>query len=470
MTVDSLLLDSPLESPWERCLQSLEDVIPETAYHTWFPRMQYVELTDTTLTLGTPNHFVLDYVSHHYRDIIQETVSKVLEKTVSVQFVDLDTSCTNIDMDSALPEKEEPFQEEVSPLVRTSKGPTRIDSNLALNPNYTFEDFVIGDCNQLAHAACLAVAEAPNNNSFNPLILYGGTGLGKTHLLQAIAHFIRDAETAKKVVYRSSEDFTREYIQFVHKNKDSRSFARVYQDADVLIIDDIQFLAGKKSTQEEFYNILNNLQQLNKQIVISSDRLPSEIKGLHSRLLSRFDRGLFANMQPPELETRLAILKKKQENSGTSFITDEVLSYVANAVTSNIRELEGTLIKLSAYANFTHVPVTIDIAKQVLGDTLRNVHKSITIKTILDHVAKYFKVPVPHLTSQSRKKNVATPRQIAMYLARELTDNSLHTIGLAFSRDYSTVIHSLKKIEKQMITGSEFARGVSDLRDILSRL
>ncbi len=296
----------------------------------------------------------------------------------------------------------------------------------------------------------MAVAESPRQNNFNPLVIYGGTGMGKTHLLQAIVHFCVENETARKIVYRTSEEFTREYIEFVQKSRDSRTFYRVYKDADVLIIDDIQFLAGKQSTQDEFFNIFSILQSMNKQIVITSDRPPAEIKGLHSRLLSRFDTGLLADLTPPNLETRLAILHKKNEEDGCSFINDDVLSYVANQVTSNVRELEGTLIKLSAYAGFTHMPITVDIAKQIFGDTLRNVNRPVTIKRIIERVAGEYSLSVSLLTSQTRKKNVAEPRQIAMYLARQLTDNSLHTIGLAFGRDYSTVIHSIKKVEQAM--------------------
>jgi chromosomal replication initiator protein len=314
----------------------------------------------------------------------------------------------------------------------------------------------------------MAVAEAPSHNNFNPLILYGGTGMGKTHLVQAIAHFCIENETVRKVVYRTSEEFTREYIEFVQKNKDSRTFYQVYKDTDILLIDDIQFLAGKQSTQEEFFNIFSILQSLNKQIVITSDRPPSEIKGLHTRLLSRFDTGLLADLQPPNLETRLAILQKKSEGDGEGFITGDVLTYVASQVTSNIRELEGTLIKLSAYASFTHMPVNVEIAKQILGDTLRNVNQPVTIKRIIDQVAMEYSTTVSLMTSQTRKKNVAEPRQIAMYMARQLTDNSLHTIGLAFGRDYSTVIHSVKKVELSLEKDPDLKKQVDRLLQGLS--
>ena len=235
-----------------------------------------------------------------------------------------------------------------------------------------------------------------------------------------------------------------------------------------LLIDDIQFLAGKQSTQDEFFNIFSVLQNMRKQIVITSDRPPAEIKGLHSRLLSRFDTGLIADLQPPNLETRLAILQKKSEADKECFITDEVLCYVANNVTSNIRELEGTLIKLSAYVSFTRTPISVDIAKQILGDTVRNSNQPVNIRRVIESVAVEFDTTLSLLTSQTRKKNVAIPRQIAMYLARQLTDNSLHTIGLAFGRDYSTVIHSLKKVESEILKNPDLKNKVERLQQSLS--
>ncbi|MFC1585016.1 chromosomal replication initiator protein DnaA [Fibrobacterota bacterium] len=462
-----MLIDPQSRSFWTCCLEALKVKIPETAFYTWFTNLEMVELKEDHLVIGTPNNFVLDYVSHHYKNAIEKAVGDLIESPVSISFLNLDRSCNSLyDDGNYKPPEPVSFQESEHQINE----PTKVDSNLVLKKNYTFEHFVVGDCNQLAHAACMAVSEAPNSNNFNPLILYGGTGLGKTHLLQAVAHFILDAETAHKVVYRTSEEFTREYIEFVHKNKDSRSFYRVYKDTDVLLIDDIQFLAGKKATQEEFFNIFNNLQQLDKQVIITSDRLPSEIAGLHTRLLSRFDTGLLANLQPPELEMRLAILRKKQENDANACINEEVLSFVANSVTSNIRELEGTLVKLSAYACFTRMPITVDVAKNILGDTIRNVDKPVTIKKIIRDVSSEFNVPVAHVTSQTRKKNVTEPRQIAMYLARQLTDNSLHTIGLAFGRDYSTVIHSLKKVEALIEEDPEYRRRTERIKELILRL
>jgi chromosomal replication initiator protein len=468
------LIEAEESSLWARCLGALRTQISESALNTWFSALEILESAGPEMVIGVPNGFVLEYVSHHYRTVIEKALEEILGHRVHVSFT-VPARAPVLEVFGAETAREafpslanpSPGLSEPESQWFKSRGPVRVEVTVPLNPRYTFDEFVIGDCNQLAHAACKAVAEAPSHNNFNPLVLYGGTGMGKTHLVQAIAHFCIENETVRKVVYRTSEEFTREYIEYVQKNKDSRTFYQVYKDADILLIDDIQFLAGKQSTQDEFFNIFSILQSLNKQIVITSDRPPAEIKGLHTRLLSRFDTGLLADLQPPNLETRLAILQKKSEDGGDSPITGDVLTYVANQVTSNIRELEGTLIKLSAYASFTHMPITVDIAKQILGDTLRNVNQPVTIKRVLDQVALEYGTTVSLLTSQTRKKNVAEPRQIAMYLARQLTDNSLHTIGLAFGRDYSTVIHSIKKVEQCMERDADVKRQVGRLMEAL---
>jgi chromosomal replication initiator protein len=455
--------DAPI---WTRCLQTLRHRIPESALNTWFSALELLSCEDGEAVIGLPNAFVLEYVEHHYRAVLESSFEAALGHKVTVVL-----------RVARAPQLEILRTEEKVETVVTSSRPSetswrrerpQIDVTIPLNSRYTFESFVVGDCNQLAHAACVAVAEAPSATNFNPLILYGGTGMGKTHLLQAIAHFCAENETARKIVYRTSEEFTREYIEFVQKNKDSRTFYQVYRDADVLLIDDIQFLAGKEKTQDEFHNIFSVLQSLNKQIVITSDRPPNEIQGLHTRLLSRFDTGLLADLQPPNLETRLAILNKKAESDPMSCVNEDVLGYVASHVTSNIRELEGTLIKLSAYSSFTHMPITVDIAKEILGDTVRNAHQPVTIRKVVESVAQEFQLPVSLLTSQTRKKNVAEPRQIAMFIARQLTDNSLHTIGLAFGRDYSTVIHSVKKVELSLERDSALKAQVERLMTRMS--
>ncbi len=442
---------------WNKLLNLLRTRIPETAFNTWFTHLGLAAVEKDRLDVSVPNAFVLEYVEHHYQAILEGAAAEILGRPMPVVFVVAEAPVLSVF-------QPEPVEEEPA----RSRAAVFVDVSVPLNTAYDFENFVIGDCNQLAHAACMAVAQAPGRNKFNPLTLYGGTGMGKTHLLQAIAHFCGENETVRKLVYRTSEEFTREYIEFVQKNKDSRAFYKVYKDADILLIDDIQFLAGKQSTQDEFFNIFSVLQSFERQIVITSDRPPAQIQGLHARLLSRFDTGLLADLQPPNLETRLAILRKKAEFDGDSCVNEDVLNYVANHVTSNVRELEGTLIKLSAYADFTHTPITVDIAKEILGDTLRNQNRRVTIKRIIEVVAAEFGLPPALLSSQTRKKNVAEPRHAAMYLARQLTDNSLHTIGLAFGRDYSTVIHSIKRVEQMTDRDPVLRQQIDRLRSTLA--
>ena len=442
---------------WNRLLDVLRTRVPETAFNTWFSHLSLTGYPRDKLVVGVPNSFVLEYVEHHYKAVLEKTVSEVLGSFMPVSFTVTQAPAFELFHPGATGEEHEATTSRSKPAVT-------VDATVPLYPRYLFENFVIGDCNQLAHAACMAVAEAPGRNKFNPLILYGGTGMGKTHLLQGIAHFCQENETVQKIVYRTSEEFTREYIEFVQKNKDSRAFYKSYKSADILLIDDIQFLAGKPGTQDEFFNIFSALHSFNRQIVITSDRPPSQIQGLHSRLLSRFDTGFLADLQPPNLETRLAILHKKSERDGDSCVNEDVLAYVASQVTSSVRELEGILIKISAYANFTHAPITVAIAKQILGDTVRNHHCGLTLKRIINTVAAEFGLPPALLTSQTRKKNITEPRQIAMYLARQLTDNSLYTIGLAFNRDYSTAIHSIKRVEQFLESDSAYRAQIEKLR------
>ncbi|MCD6024502.1 MAG: dnaA [Fibrobacteria bacterium] len=441
-------------------MELLRHRIPETAYNTWFTHLHLAEVREDGWVIGVPNAFVLEYVEHHYRAILEDAASRLADSPVPVRFLIAKAP----DLAVFHPAEADSGATAPSGAVGGAHTAVTVDSAIPLQARYTFDDFVIGECNQLAHAACLAVAEAPGRNKFNPLVLHGGAGMGKTHLLQAIAHFCRENDTARKIVYRTSEEFTREYIEFVQKNKDSRAFYKSYKDADVLLIDDIQFLAGKPSTQDEFFNIFSALQSFNRQIVITSDRPPAHIEGLNARLISRFDTGLVADLQPPGLETRLAILRKKAETDSESCVDQEVLAYVAAHVTSNVRELEGTLIKLSAYASFSHAPLTVNIAKQVLGDTVRNRHRRVTLRGIIDAAAAEFGIPAAQLTSQTRRKNVAEPRHAAMLLARQLTDNSLHTIGLSFGRDYSTVIHSIKRAEQMCEAEPAFRAHIENLR------
>ena len=389
----SFLPERSHPSLWAGLADLLRTRIPETAYNTWFTHLHLAESGPSGWVIGVPNAFVLEYVEHHYRPVLEDAAHHLTGSPVALRFAILQAP----DLEAFHPAR----VHEEEPRAKTAPAPASavvVDSAIPIQGRNTFENFVIGECNQLAHAACLAVAEAPGRNKFNPLVLHGGAGMGKTHLLQSIAHFCRENETARKIVYRTSEEFTREYIAFVQKNKDSRAFYKSYQDADILLIDDIQFLAGKPGTQDEFFNIFSALHSFNRQIVITSDRPPAQIEGLHARLISRFDTGLLADLQPPGLETRLAILRKKAESDAESCVDGDVLDYVARHVTSNVRELEGTLIKLSAYACFSGASLTVEIAKQILGDTVRNRGRRVTLRGIIDATASEFGIPAALLT------------------------------------------------------------------------
>jgi chromosomal replication initiator protein len=317
------------------------------------------------------------------------------------------------------------------------------------HPNYVFESFVVGDGNRMAHAAALAVAEAPGKTSFNPLIVYGGTGLGKTHLLQAIGHFAQTEHTADSVAYMTSEEFTNRYIDFVVKKRDSTSFYKRFSGVDMLLIDDIQFFGGKDGTQNEFFRIFDRLLRNSKQIVLSSDRQPENIPDMMENIINRFMGGLNTDIQPPNLETRMAILRKKAEVDGLS-LPDEVVQYIADRVTSNVRELEGTLIKLIASSSFSDTGITLDIARELFGDA-GGAPERVSARMIMQMTAQAYGIGVNQLPAHSRKKEVALPRSVAMYLCKKWTKQSLRSIGLEFGgRDYSTVIHAAKKIEADL--------------------
>jgi chromosomal replication initiator protein len=354
----------------------------------------------------------------------------------------------------------------VQPLAQTiseaqaRKIPQSVAKKGQFHPNYTFDTYIVGDGNRMAHAAALAVAEAPGRTTFNPLVIYGGTGLGKTHLLQAIGHFAQTENTADFVVYMTSEEFTTQYINYVVEKKDSTSFYKKFNNVDLLLIDDIHFLGGKPGTQKEFYRIFNRLLLERKQIILSSDRPPEKITDMMEHIINRFMGGLITDIQPPDLETRMAILRKKAETDGLS-LAGEVIQYIAGHITSNVRELEGILIKLIASSSFTGKDISIDIAKEICGDVISRKDQRISVVFIQQKVAEAFETTPNQLTAHTRKRDVALPRSVAMYLCKKWTKQSLRTIGLEFGgRDYSTVIHACKKIESDVQTDAELKRKV----------
>jgi chromosomal replication initiator protein len=425
-------MDGGLKELWEKTLNIMKDELTEVSFNTWIKSSIPLSLSNNTLKLGVPNNFTKEILETRYKDLLINALNIISSKNYNIELVI--ASEESIDLDERTNKKD------------LKSAVTVIDEMSAtLNPKYTFDSFVIGNSNRFAHAASLAVAESPAK-AYNPLFIYGGVGLGKTHLMHAIGHYILQNNPKSRVVYVSSEKFTNELINSIKDDK-NEEFRSKYRKVDVLLIDDIQFIANKERTQEEFFHTFNALHDANKQIILSSDRPPKEIPTLEDRLRSRFEWGLIADMQPPDFETRIAILKKKADVEGLN-ISNDVMSYIATKIKSNIRELEGALIRIVAYSSLTNKEINIDLAAEALKDIISSKQsKQITIDLIIDVTANYFNLRIEDFKSQRRTRNVAYPRQIAMYLARKLTDTSLPKIGEEFGgRDHTTVIHAHDKI------------------------
>jgi chromosomal replication initiator protein len=427
-----------ISTPWQICLQKILDKIGPASYETWFRTIDFT-LSNQTASILVPNQFFADFIEEHFAELIRELLAES-----GISFTKLSFIATQKDWKIV-----EPLCSELTD-SRKRDVPKVVEHHQQFHPKYSFERFVIGHSNRMAHAAAFAVAEAPGKTTFNPLVIYGGTGLGKTHLLQAIGHFAQTEGTADHVVYMTSEEFTTQYINFVIHKKDSTSFYKKFNDIDLLLIDDIHFLSGKPGTQKEFCRIFNKLLLERKQIVLSSDRPPDKIPDMMEHIISRFMGGLIADIQPPNLETRMAIIRQKAEIDGLS-LPNEVVQYVANNITSNVRELEGTLIKMIASSSFTGRDITLSVAQELFGDVISRKNERITIKLIQQKVAESFGISPNQLTVHSRKRDVSFPRSVAIYLCKKLTNQSLSTIGLDFGgRDYSTVIYSCKKIDTDL--------------------
>ncbi len=431
---------------WIRAQELIKREIQPLSYETWIEGIIPVKEVGNTFYLLPENELVLGYVKERYSTLIRNALNYVDSNIENIIFLSKGEQLTDVTAESF---SDEPKQ--------------RYESNAqALNPKYTFDRFVIGENNRFARAACVAVAESPSN-IYNPLFIYGGVGLGKTHLMQAIGNYVWDEEQGRKVVYVSCEDFTNEFITSIQNNK-STDFRKKYRTTDILLIDDIQFLAGKVETQEAFFHTFNTLHEANKQIVITSDKPPKEIPKLEDRLRSRFEMGLITDISAPSLETRIAILRKKAENYDIK-VPDEVFEYIAENIHSNIRELEGALNRLFAYHNLNQIPITKKSSEEALKDLLSNEVQIIDIPYIKKITAKYFNVSPAELDSKKRTQSIAQPRQVAMYLSRELTDNSFPKIGENFGgRDHSTVLHACKKISNDIVNQPDFANLVDTIR------
>ena len=429
----------------------------EVSFNTWIKSCEPISISNDTIRISVPNSFTQDILEKRYKDLVANSIKSICSKLYKIEFL------------IASDIKSDETSKEDTPELKKNKAVLISDElSTTLNPKYTFDSFVIGNSNRFAHAASLAVAEAPAK-AYNPLFIYGGVGLGKTHLMHAIGHYILDSNPNARVEYVSSEKFTNELINAIKDDK-NEEFRNKYRNVDVLLIDDIQFIAGKERTQEEFFHTFNALHDANKQIILSSDRPPKEIPTLEDRLRSRFEWGLIADIQVPDFETRMAILKKKADVEKLN-VANEVMVYIATKIKSNIRELEGALIRIVAYSSLTNKEITVDLASEALKDIIsKKQGKNITISIIQDIVASYFNLRIEDLKSQRRTRNIAYPRQIAMYLSRKLTDMSLPKIGEEFGgRDHTTVIHAYEKISENLNTDESLQHTIEDITKKLTQ-
>jgi chromosomal replication initiator protein len=442
---------------WRETLTHLEQVLTPQHFSTWIKSIRFVGIEKDLVRLEVPNRFVRDWIREHYSQIIQETLSDIGAVAYRVQLGVADRSeARNTGEEQTPPPQNETRKE--SPIKEWNPA-------FNLNRKYTFGEFVAGSSNQFAVAAAMAVANNPAT-TYNPLFIYGGVGLGKTHLINAIGNFILSSNREMKVCYYTSEKFMNELINSLRYAK-MDEFRNKFRSMDVLLIDDVQFIAGKERTQEEFFHTFNALYESHKQIVVTSDKFPKEIPGLEERLRSRFEWGLIADIQPPDVETKQAILKMKAEQNGIQ-LPEEVALFLATSVSSNVRELEGFLIRIGAYASLTSTPVTLEMAREVLKDILVEKNRELTVEEIQKTVAAHFSIKISDLKSAKRLKALVLPRQIAMYLSRILTSCSYPEIGERFGgKDHSTIIHAIKKIEKHMEEDFQLRSTVNTLKNVL---
>jgi chromosomal replication initiator protein len=417
---------------WDEILGRVQAKVNRHSFYTWFKPTSFLADDGVSVTVRVPNALFKDWITKHYSGVIDEALAEVNRANAAVSFV----ASPLAEGEAPAPPPPEATEETIPPNTTSVAG---------LNPRYTFDTFIVGSSNQFAHAACRAVAEAPSR-SYNPLFIYGGVGLGKTHLMHAIGHYVLQHDPTFTLTYISSERFMNEMINAVRYDR-LIDFRERYRTVDVLLVDDVQFLAGKEGTQNEFFHTFNALYDFQKQIVLSSDCPPHEIKQLEERLRSRFEWGLIADIQSPDLETKVAILKKKAEAEAVP-LPDEVAIYIAGRIKSNIRELEGSLIRLIAYASLTGRELSTGLAQEVLRNVLDHEEKAVTIDAIQKFVSEYYQLKLTELKSRNNSKSVAMPRQVAMYLCKSLTHASLPEIGRSFGgKHHSTVIHSIKKVD-----------------------
>ncbi|KAF0151254.1 MAG: chromosomal replication initiator protein DnaA [Ignavibacteria bacterium] len=458
-TANSLLFEKDAKDIWKDCLSIIKENVPNITYNTWFLPIKPSEVSGTTLKVFVPNNFFIEWIEQHFNTLIKNTVSQVLGENGKLIYVILEETENVVETENNFPVEKKKTNITIPLLPKK-------DFDSCLITKYTFDNFIKGEGNQLARAAAYAVGDNPGQTSFNPLFIYGGVGLGKTHLIHAIGNKVLERAPEKRVIYLSSDAFTVEFVEAIQSNT-VNNFSNFYKSMDALIIDDIQFLVGKEKTQDLFFHIFNTLHQSGKQIILSSDRPPKELKGLSDRLVSRFLWGLQTDIQPPDLETRIAILKNKSESYGIK-LSRETLEYIAYNITSNIRELEGCLVKLLANASLTSRDLDFDLVKKTVREVSTNKQVNISIELITKIVCEYFEIEENKLREKNRRKEIVLARQIAMFLSKQLTKSSLKTIGLHFGgRDHSTVIHAHTTIEEAAKTDFKIQETLSSIKNTI---
>ncbi len=454
-------MDKTTTKLWKDTLEKLEQTLSPQHFSTWIKPLKLVSINQDLVIIEVPNRFVLDWVRENYGKLIQGTLSEISAVSYRLQI--------NVagQARDALVERTVTNQTTIEKNLNKSIPPQTSPNDLNLNRKYTFSEFVSGSSNQFAYAAAMAVANNPAT-TYNPLFIYGGVGLGKTHLINAIGNAVLKQTPAMRVCYYTSEKFMNELINSLRYNR-MDEFRNKFRSMDILLIDDIQFIAGKERTQEEFFHTFNSLYESHKQIVVTSDKFPKEIPGLEERLRSRFEWGLIADIQSPDVETKQAILKMKAEQNGIN-LPEDVALFLANSVCSNVRELEGYLIRIGAYASLTATQITLDMARDVLKDILVEKNRELSVDEILKHVSQHFNIKISDLKSAKRLKAVVLPRQIAMYLSRQLTSASYPEIGDRFGgKDHSTIIHAIRKIDKLLEEDYNLRNTIESLKSSLSR-
>ena len=461
---------------WEKCLSFIKDNIAEDAYNTWFVPIRPGKLNNNVLTIQVPSKFFYEWLEEHYIKILKSALQKELGSDAKLVYsILMDQKSEGrepftVRIPSSNKEKPKPQEVEapvnlqagkmMNPFIIPGLQKLKIDSQL--NHNYTFNNYVEGESNRLARAAGRAIAKRPGGTSFNPLFIYGGVGLGKTHLVHAIGLEVKEIHPEKTVLYVSTEKFTQQFIEAV-KNNNQNDFIHFYQMIDVLIMDDIQFLSGKAKTQEVFFHIFNHLHQRGNQIILTSDKSPADIQDMEDRLISRFKWGLSADLQNPDYNTRLSILKQKLENDGIEF-PDEVMDYIAQNIDTNVRELEGSLNSIIAQATLNKREITLDLTARTLSKLVQTARKEISIDYIQKTVCEYFKVKMEDIQSKTRKRDVVQARQLAMYFAKQYTKASLASIGKQIGkRDHATVLHACKTVKNLQETDKQFRGYIEDI-------